>query len=412
MKEFLSSAVALLLTCGLLLDSVANSAAEQSIEELTLAADNVVEQIGVDNVQAAKNVDLVFLAADRWARDRNFVKARHYFEAGLQLSPWDMAQQLAYAQVLSEQGDTQRASSVASLVAKTTETTNLLRDARKLASIPTAGEVPPLPSGPLDQPVILFIRVGDVADWILESTGDRLTNTLGTPVYLSDTIIPLPRNHRSFYQRWAEKLKDGLVWDHPYVQQQMRSLSIESRAAATVDETLELLARITVAQGQDDPRPSFPALKQQVQAQDQQWDADQLLTDIQELSPDRDNVTVIGVTQADIYSGDSNFVFGLAHIGTGRALVSTKRFEAQFNRERENQQRFLDRLHKQLLSSIGFAFGIPRPTDPRSARSYPSGLADHDLKGTWLAREDLEAFEQFLGHKLPESTWGASRQNW
>ncbi len=410
------AAIAFFLSCGTLPIAVANTPFPQkNVAEtaaLIQAADAVVAQIRTDNVQAAKEVDAVFLAANRLAQEDALKQARYYFEAGLQLSPWNMLQQLAYADVLHSLGEQQRASSVAKLVAETTETANLLQEARKLAGIHHNKRVLQLPAGTFERPVIALVKVGEVEDWIVEDAGIRLMGTLGTPVFLSDTVVPLPRHHRSFYQRWGEQLKENVVWEHPFVQQQMRDLSVESRESATLDETLELLARITVAQGHDDPRPSFPTLKRKAQAQDQQWDASQLWGYVHQLLPKRENVTVIGITQVDIYTGDNNFVFGLADLGTGYAVVSTKRFEAQFNGERENQQRFLDRLHKQLLSSVGFAFGIPRPTDPRSARSYPNGLADHDLKGTWLAREDLEAFEKFLGHKLPEATWNDSREHW
>ena len=323
-----------------------------------------------------------------------------------------MAQQLNYAHTLSAQGDLQRAASVASMVAQTTETASPLRDSRELADITPPEGIPLLPDSAFDQPVIALVRVGFVDEWILSQAGQRLQDTLGTPVYLTDKIVQLPPFHRSFFQRWAGQLKENVVWDHPFVQRQMRELSIKSRETATLDETLELLARISMAQGQGDPRDSFPELKRQAQAQDQQWDAAQLWGNVKQLAAKRKNVIYIGVTQVDIYTGDNNFVFGLADIGAGYALVSTRRFEAQFNGERENQQRFLDRLHKQLLSSVGFAFGIQRPTDPRSARSYPKGLADHDLKGTWLAREDLEAFEKVLGHELPQATQDDSKAHW
>jgi predicted Zn-dependent protease len=381
-------------------------------DQIVASADAVLKRISVNNVQAAKEADAIFLAANRLVEDGEPEKSIRYFEAGLQLSPWDMAQQMNYAEALGVLGEPQRAAGVARLVAQTTETASLLHRSQKLAGIPTANSVALLPEGPFEHPVIVLVRVGDVAQWILQQAGQRLQDTLGTPVYVLEEVVQLPPYHRSYFQRWSEQIKDNIVWDHPYIKWQMRDLSIASRETATLDETLELLARISVAQGEDDPRASFPELKRQIQAQDQQWDAKQLWGAVQQIAQERENAIFLGITQADIYTDDNNFVFGLADIGAGYAIVSTRRFEAQFNGERENQQRFLDRLHKQLLSSVGFAFGIARPTDPRSARSYPNGLADHDLKGTWLSREDLEAFEEVLGHKLPQATWDASKVHW
>lgn len=403
----------LFVACATLTGVVAySSESSLTTDEIVASADVVVERISVSNVQAAKEVDTIFLAANRLVDEGEPEKASRYFEAGLQLSPWNMAQQMKFAEVLSVLGEPQRAAAVARLVAQTTETASLLHRSQKLAGIPIPDSVALLPEGAFEQPVIVLVRVGDVAQWILQQAGQRLQDTLGTPVYILEEVVQLPPYHRSYFQRWSEQLKDNIVWDHPYIQWQMRDLSIASRETATLDETLELLARISVAQGEDDPRASFPELKRQVQAQDQQWDAKQLWGAVRQIAQGRENAIFLGITQADIYTDDNNFVFGLADIGAGYAIVSTRRFEAQFNGERENQQRFLDRLHKQLLSSVGFAFGIARPTDPRSARSYPNGLADHDLKGTWLSREDLEAFEEVLGYKLPQATWDASKVHW
>lgn len=408
--------VALLVIYGIVSNVVADAPYPQepilTTDEIVESAEAVIKRIATNNVQAAKEVNAVFLAANRLVQDGEPGKAKRYFEAGLQLSPWDMTQQLNYAHALRALGDLQRAASVASLVAQTTETASLLRDSRKMAGITSPEAIALLPDGAFDQPVIALVRVGAVDEWILHQAGQRLQDTLGAPVYLMDKIVQLPPSHRSFYQRWSEQLKENVVWDHPFVQRQMREMSVTSRETATLDETLELLARISLAQGEDDPRASFPELKRQAQALDQQWDAAQLLGYVEQLEAKRQNVTYIGVTQVDIYTDDNNFVFGLAYMGTGYTVVSPRRFEAQFNGERENQQRFLDRLHKQLLSSVGFAFGIQRPTDPRSARSYPNGLADHDLKGTWLAREDIEAFEKVLGHKLPQATRDDSKAHW
>jgi len=72
--------------------------------------------------------------------------------------------------------------------------------------------------------------------------------------------------------------------------------------------------------------------------------------------------------------------------------------------ERESKKRLLERIHKQLLSSVGLALGVQRPTDPRSARSYPNSLDDHDSKGTWLSPECIKGFEKALGRPLPERT--------
>ena len=118
----------------------------------------------------------------------------------------------------------------------------------------------------------------------------------------------------------------------------------------------------------------------------------------------------VGIVSVDIYGNDNNYLYGLAKTGSSCCLISYRRYTAWFNEEKEKQERLLERIHKQLLSSIGFALGVPRPTDPRSARSYPNSLTDHDAKGTWLSPQCIEGFEKALGQPLPERTKKETRE--
>lgn len=382
---------------------------------LVAEAEAVIQSASKDNVTAAKNVDVIFTAANRLFDEGRLAQSKAFFQSGLQLAPWDMQQQLNFARVLQALGENKRAAETAKLVYETSENASLLLQSGDIGGLSPPAGVLSLPTGALSlpgknfpKPVIAIVRIGKVADWIVQRAGNQLSATLGSPVYVSSTVIELPAPHRSYLKRWSEQLRKDISWDHPFVREQMRDIGLTMPELATLDQTLEIHARIIVAQGEADPRPNFARLKQEAAARDRQWDAARLMLLLRQEVPAQDNVVVVGLTQADIFAGDTNFVFGTADIGSYYALVSTRRFEAEFNGERENQQRFLDRLHKQLLSSSGFALGIPRPTDPRSARSYPNGLADHDLKGTWLSQACLDAFEKALGHPLPEETVRAS----
>ena len=84
-------------------------------------ADEVVEQSATDNVSAAKNAQLIFEAA-KYAQDSGKTKkADAYYTKGLELTPWDLSNQLAYAQFLNGQGHLDKAKEKASLVYELTE---------------------------------------------------------------------------------------------------------------------------------------------------------------------------------------------------------------------------------------------------------------------------------------------------
>lgn len=382
----------------------------KSTAELIALADEVLADAKQDNVSAAKEVGQVFAAADRLLHEDKHEAAKAYFEKGLQMSPWDMDAQLAYATVLDKLGDRERAQRAAQIVLQASERQALLEEAAIIAKTKLPKSLTTLPDKQFADKVFCFVPIGPVQEWVLSRSGERLSATLGVKIYVYSETLLLPAPHRSYFEHWTKKLKEGIIWDHPWVIEQMDEIGIVNVARADIDQVLELLARIEVAQGKEDPRPKFARMIKDAKSRDKQWDASILLAKLIEKVEAKQNVVYIGISEGDLYKNDNNYLFGIARTGGDFALISYCRYQSRFNGERESQTRLLDRIHKQLLSSSGFALGIPRPTDPRSARSYPNGLDDHDLKGTWLAPECIRGFEDALGHSLPLKTKEESKQ--
>lgn len=84
------------------------------------------------------------------------------------------------------------------------------------------------------------------------------------------------------------------------------------------------------------------------------------------------------VTSADMYSGDSNFMFNSAFPWGG--IVATAKFE-EMEHEDHNRRLMLQRIAKQSLSTMLKSFGIPSSPDRRCVTSYPNCMADVDAKG-------------------------------
>lgn len=377
---------------------------KKTTAELLELAEQTLRQAREDNIAATKHVHHIFAAADRLLEEYALKESKHYFEKGLQISPWNLDAQLSYSKVLLKFGETEKAKRVAKLVFQTSERQSLLEEASQIAGIQMPTTLATLPDKVFKDKVFCFVPIGDVQDWVLSKSGIQLSQVLGVEVYSYDTSLSLPDPHRSYYVRWTDRMKKNIVWEHPWIVKQMNDIGIQSSESANAEQVLELLARIDIVQGKEDPRPKFTEYIENAKERDQQWDAAILLEILMQQITPKENVVYIGVTEADMYNNDNTFLFGLAKTGSNFALLSYCRYRAWFHRERESQSRLLDRIHKQLLSSAGFALGIPRPTDPRSARSYPNGLDDHDLKGTWLAPECVEGFERALGHTLPKRT--------
>ena len=104
---------------------------------------------------------------------------------------------------------------------------------------------------------------------------------------------------------------------------------------------------------------------------------------------------ILGVTEKDLFSGNSNFLYGGTEGGYG--VISYYRFTAATNQEQQNRPRLVSRLLKQAISSSNFTLDIPRCNTPYCARSFPQNLSEHDAKGEELCDEckrRLEAYKK------------------
>jgi predicted Zn-dependent protease/uncharacterized RDD family membrane protein YckC len=372
-------------------------------------ADEIVTLAHKDNVSASKDARYVFDAANLLHEEKFFDKAAGYYQTGLQLSPWNMNQQLQYAKLLFSTNKPDKAKSIAEMVLVTSENGELIKESALMTgrSLPSSIKYPSEIAS--NGKVIHLVRMGNVEDWILQKSGQMLSEKLATPVYVEEREFPLLEPDRIAGYKIVQRFSDNIMWDHPAVIEQMESLNIASKDVATPNEIFEINARIFGGQNNYELVKQVRDIEKSIIDMEPQWDEDPLLKLLIKNFPDTENTVYIGITDKDLYSKDNNYIFGMAHRGDGYAVVSYKRFLASFNNEKESQSRLINRLHKQLLSSTGFTLGIPRPTDPRSARSYPNSLSDHDLKGTWLSEECIDGFEKALGHPLPEKTIEESR---
>jgi len=104
----------------------------------------------------------------------------------------------------------------------------------------------------------------------------------------------------------------------------------------------------------------------------------QLLADVQlsrilSLKP-KDALFAGGLTPYDIYSGNLNFVFGIALPFKG-FLVSYARLLS------DDRELFLSRVRKEVTHEMGHVFGLPHCPDPKCVMHFSNSLIDTDLKG-------------------------------
>jgi archaemetzincin len=100
--------------------------------------------------------------------------------------------------------------------------------------------------------------------------------------------------------------------------------------------------------------------------------ADLQLQEILTLKP-ADALFAGGITPYDLYSGNLNFVFGIALPFKG-FVVSYARLLS------EDRELFLSRVRKEITHEMGHVFGLPHCPDPKCVMHFSNSLMDTDFK--------------------------------
>lgn len=104
-----------------------------------------------------------------------------------------------------------------------------------------------------------------------------------------------------------------------------------------------------------------------------QYRAQELLREVKR----RTGGCALGVTDADLYEDDLNFVFGLAESPGRAAIISTARL-----RLGADESRFRERVFKEAVHELGHTFGLPHCSDRQCVMHFSNSLADTDHKGS------------------------------
>jgi predicted Zn-dependent protease len=121
----------------------------------------------------------------------------------------------------------------------------------------------------------------------------------------------------------------------------------------------------------------------------------------------KDNRTMyVAITEANIYSGDNNYVFSLGRTDqeSPASIMSYYMMLGRTIHETyDSRQRLVERIAKELVPASLKQLGIPRSTDPTCPYSYSSGVDRLDQKTLMLSDDVKEAL-----NKLRDPTTGSS----
>lgn len=113
-------------------------------------------------------------------------------------------------------------------------------------------------------------------------------------------------------------------------------------------------------------------------------------------SKDR-RVVYVGVTGANIYAGDSNYLFSLGggDFPTNGGLLSYAMMLATNTGETvQSRRRVVERLAKEMAPAALKPLAVPRPRDPSDPYSYSDGVARLDEKGLMLSPQVRQALDR------------------
>lgn len=262
---------------------------------------------------------------------------------------------------------------------------------------PDAAAVSPLEAG-LSGLQVVFIPLAPCDIRLVEEAARIYSASLDVPVKI-------------------RRLPDAWLWDRPdrvYRQRDMQSAILQN-AHKSVDftgwtlgrYTKELLA--TTAKRDALTRYQIRSFLDDLPGKPGQYRSEfyveRLLDSLMPYRSEDRRTMFVGVTEADIYSGENNFLFsgGGSKNGVGASLLSYARMQAaMLNEPNQSRTRLIARLAKEMVPASLKLLGIPRPADPADPYSYSDGVGRLDQKTLTLSAPTREALDRFRPPEPPK----------
>jgi archaemetzincin len=101
----------------------------------------------------------------------------------------------------------------------------------------------------------------------------------------------------------------------------------------------------------------------------------------------------LGITDADLYAPDLNFVFGQAQLPGDRAVMTTRRLREEFWGGEPDRDLLVNRAIKEAVHEIAHTLGLRHCEHPECVMHFSNMLADTDRKGRELCDECHDRLE-------------------
>ncbi len=395
-KEIFLLAVAVI--CSVSSVSLSSDANNPGLQDISGLERRVEEIRSRDSISQRQDVGEIFKLADIYASQGNTEKARELYEAGLSVDSFQLDYQLKLANLLKESGDTKQAKEKYKTIYKYSEDEEVINSAKEqLLSLRVKC---PSPKQKNRKFSIIVVPFGHINGVLIDEIFSELNKITKIKYKLYEEELNVGGIDRTMAEQYLSKTCANIKRENPGV-----NIPADSDPKAQ----MEFIIGILQAEGVSEDKIEDFRERMLINFQVGQRNADRLISELKSQfgsNEDERVVGYLGITEADIYSDDNNYVFGWAQPGFG--VMSYSRFKASFFNERDYRPRLVERAVKQGISSTFFILGIPRCTNAMCARAYPHSLAEQDLKeGTlcsWCKEQlsiKLKELQKRRLHKTP-----------
>lgn len=323
----------------------------------------------------------------RFLAAKNDPKSKTVYKNLLQTSPANYDAHIEYISITENEGERIQS---AKIVERDAEEEDILNASAEVLNKnnPSLSNYPILQKKDNGLKVIL-IPLQPCNPWLLEKIADVYEKI--TDIEVAIRRLPgkwsAPEPSRSAYRPYLEKIASN-IWPekHDFGDWSLQKLKRELREKAAEEGPQAIMYIEQIFKKMDET--GF------------QWEADPIMEWLSnEIAPhfSKDPKTmVVGITELDIFSGSTNYVFSLFG-GYDESLVSIlsySKMRAKLTGENQSRKRLVERAAKELVPASLKKLEIPRSTDPACPYSYSSGLQRLDEKTLNLSQPVIKYIEK------------------
>ncbi len=222
---------------------------------------------------------------------------------------------------------------------------------------------------------VILIPLEPCNPWLLDEIAITYEKITSIPVVIRRLPVNWtpPESSRSAYRPYLEKIASN-IW---------------KTKSDFSDWSLSKLKEEIMKKAKEEGPQAVTSINQIFKKMDEegyQWDADPIMSWLSlSISPyfSKDPYTmVVGITELDIYSGETNFVFSLygGHKDSPVSILSYAKMRAKLTGENQSRRRLVERAAKELVPASLKKLNIQRSIDPSCPYSYSGGLQRLDEK--------------------------------